>query len=189
MFAATARNQAEYSSGGTGVNPLSGSYSRWLATPLPLMGQDQIHHVEIPLAVIGMRFDVQEVTTIRREDRSDVRSDRAEPGRVLFRRYGCEPALRVVFALAGVWRRRDDDVGAGAIEQTVHYVAVAAITADDFVPGNCPNVAGARNRLSRSFGNLLFGILAGLAAVVGIGKQHGQLVIAEAQCSPVNVSV
>src|ERR1039458_3735530 len=48
-------------------------------TPLPLMGQDQIHHVEIPLAVIGMRFDVQEVTTIRREDRSDVRSDRAEP--------------------------------------------------------------------------------------------------------------
>src|ERR1017187_834716 len=31
MFAATARNQAEYSSGGTGGNPLSGSYSRWLA--------------------------------------------------------------------------------------------------------------------------------------------------------------
>src|ERR1035441_7312811 len=110
-------------------------------------------------------------------------------GRVLFRRYGCEPALRVVFALAGVWRRRDDDVGAGDIEQTVHYVAVAAITADDFVPGNCPNVAGARNRLSRSFGNLLFGILAGLGDVGGLGKQHGQLVIAEAQCSQVNVSV
>src|ERR1022692_4601491 len=47
--------------------------------PLSLVGQDQIHHVEIPLAVIGMRFDVQEGTTIRREDRSDVRSDRAEP--------------------------------------------------------------------------------------------------------------
>jgi len=31
MLAATSRNQSLYSSGGTGLKPLPGSYSRWVA--------------------------------------------------------------------------------------------------------------------------------------------------------------
>jgi len=142
-------------------------------TPLPLVGQDQVHDVKASLAPVSVRLNVEDVRSVRREERCDVLGYRAEPPGVLLGRHGCEAAFRVVLALAGVRGRCDAKGGAGGAEQAVYNVAVAAITAYDFVPRNCPNIADAGNRFSRSFGNLFFGIIAGFDPVVGLGQQHG----------------
>jgi hypothetical protein len=153
------------------------------------VGDDQVHHVEAALAVFSMRMYVQTIATVRREHRRDVLGYRAEPAGVLLGWHWREATLGVVFALRGVWRRCDAKGGAGAVEQAEHHVGIATVTAGQPVPRNCPNIAGPRNRLSRSFGNLLFGILAGLGDVGGIGQQHGQFVVAEAEGPKVNLGI
>src|ERR1022692_4100338 len=109
-------------------------------TPLPLVGDHQVHHVQASFALVSVRLDVQEVRSIGREDRRDVVGSPAEPPGVLFRRHWCEAALRIVFALRGVWRRCDAEVGARASEQALHHVAVSAVATNEAVLADAPSI-------------------------------------------------
>ena len=98
--------------------------------PLPPVRDDQILHVQVALAVVGVLFDVQEVGAVRRQNRRDIRGDIPEPVGVLLRRHRLEAARGIILALRGVWRRRDHHVRPRAVEQPRDHAEIAAIAAD-----------------------------------------------------------
>src|SRR3984893_11474563 len=148
-------------------------------SPLPDMCDGQVLHVKVALAIFAVLFDIQEVGTVGREHRRDVRGDHPEPVAIRFRRHWCESAACIVLALRGVWRRGDYETGPSTGEQAVHHVAVAAVSADLSFLTQEPDIACAGYRLS---GRLWYFLFVRLVVIgeFGVRKEHAQLVVAEA---------
>src|ERR1700730_2656451 len=157
-------------------------------SPLPDMRDGQVLHVKVALAIFAVLFDIQEVGTVGREHRRDVRSHIAKPSDVFLRPNGLEAAAWVVLALRGVWRRGDYEIGASTGEQTVHHVAVAAVSADHAVLAHVPDIACASYRLSRRLWDFLFVRLV-VIGEFGVRQQLAQLVVAEAQAGEINLGI
>lgn len=66
--------------------------------------------IEAALAIIGVLFDVEEVTPVVRQDPPNHRSDFSVPSNIFVRQDLLKPARFVVVALAGVWRRGYDEI-------------------------------------------------------------------------------
>ena len=143
------------------------------------MRDNQILHVQVPLALVGVLLDVQEVGAILREHRRDVRGHVLVPGHVLVRRDRLEPAGRVVLPLRGVRRRRDADVGARVVQEFQNDRQVAAVTADQAVRPDGPQVARPGDRIGWRLGDrILLHVRAGLRFVAS--QEILQLVVGEA---------
>jgi hypothetical protein len=150
-------------------------------SPLPPVRQHQIHHVQVPLAFIGVRLDVQEVGTVRRQHRLDPAGHRAEPLHVLFGRHRLEAAGRVILALRGVRRRRNHYVRLLPVEQSRQRPMIAAVPADQPVFSDQPDVSGPRYRVRRRLGDFFFRRAGRLSGRFGIGQELGQFLLGEAQ--------
>src|ERR1700730_8336992 len=67
-------------------------------SPLPDMRDSQVLHVKVALAIFAVLFDIQEVGTVGREHRRDVRGDHPEPVAIASGGTGVNPLL------ASYWR-------------------------------------------------------------------------------------
>ena len=85
--------------------------------PLPLVGDDEVLHVQVPLAIGRMLLDVEQVGAIRRQDRLDVGGDIAKPPGVILRRDRLEATRGIVLALRGIGRRGHHQVDLGFAKQ------------------------------------------------------------------------
>ena len=146
--------------------------------PRPPVGQHQVHHVKIPLALVGVRLNVQEVGSVGRQHRLDAGGHRAEPRHVLFGRHRLEPTRWVVLALRGVRRRCDRHVRTGARHQLLDDGDVPAVAADQTVTSDQPHIPGHRNRLRGRFGNRFF-LDSGGGLRFGAAKQHDEFLVGE----------
>ena len=67
------------------------------------------------------------------------------------------------------------------VEQSSHGAVIAAVTADEAMLSDQPNVAGPRDRINRRLGDLLFRLGGSLCRRFGLGQERSQLLFGEAQ--------
>jgi len=157
--------------------------------PLPLVGDDEVLHIQAPFAVLGVLLEVEEERAVGRQDRLEVGRHVAEPAAVLLWADRLETTRRIIFALRGIRRGCDHHVCLRAFEQTRHHSVIAAVAADQQVLSDSPHVAGPSDRRNRRFRDLLFGALFGCRAIAYFGEQHAEFILAEAKRLQIEVYV